>query len=60
MGGDSLIDLEKIISLIKYSGPQTYDDLTALGFQGKEMELDKLVHKGILKKKDAGYFIDSI
>ena len=47
--------MDKIINVIKYCGPQTYNDFLLQGFQGEEIELDRLVFKGILVKKN-GFF----
>jgi len=44
--------VDKIITVLKYCGPQTYNDFLSHGFQGEEIELDQLVFKGILVKKN--------
>ena len=43
-----MIELDKIIAILKYCGPQTYNDLLFQGFQGDESDLEQLVSKGIL------------
>lgn len=50
--------MDKILNVIKYCGPQTYYDFQLQGFQGKEIELDRLVYKGILTKKNGYYKIE--
>ena len=51
-------EIDKIIAILKYCGPQTYSDLLLHGFQGQESELENLVGRGILNKKQEYYHLE--
>lgn len=53
-----MIELDKIIAILKYCGPQTYNDLLFQGFQGNESDLEQLVSRGILSKSHRYYHLD--
>ena len=55
-----MFDVGKVVNIIVYCGPQTYEDFKLQGFRGSKEQLDELVSKGILKKQGDTYYLKEI
>lgn len=50
-----MIPIDKIIRILYYFGPQTYNDMVIQGFDYEEKHLDEFVDKGVIEKHGQFY-----